>query len=64
MKKKEIIKELKIANKAYIAALQNGSCPHEFTEEYVEGTRMYGGLIPEYIAREMSDLINQFKNKK
>ena len=63
MKKKEIIQELKIANLAYKASLQYGTCPHEYTEEYVEGTRKYGGLRPEYVAREMSEIISLFKDK-
>lgn len=63
MKKKEIIKELKIANLAYKTSLQYGTCPYEYTEEYVVGTIKYGGLRPEYIAREMSELIDQFKDK-
>lgn len=64
MTKKQIIEELKNVNEAYKASLVFGICPNEYTEEYVNGTRKYSGLRPEYIAREMSEIIDKFINKQ
>lgn len=63
MKKKEIIKELIDANHALKLSFIWGIVPVEYSENFAPETRKYAGLKSEYVAREMSELIDKFKHK-